>query len=376
MGAAFFAVLDTRMGAAPWLLAIVTAAPYVANLFAPAWVAQSQHWGIRLLVVASLVASAGVLLLLSLAPTPVVFALLVVLYYLFYGVSDPLYVALAELVYPERTGTKLGRAQALFNAAHIGAALLAGWLLDQWGELVPLALAAASTLIAAFVYLPLPAQMGVSKDETASPWRIVREDRMIRRILLFFMVSGTGMVMMLPILPLIEVRLVGLSNSEIGMLLAANSAALIVASWGWGALAEQLKRLLPLFYLALVAMLGMALLYAFGRSFGLLLIANILCGIGGGALAIAWRLFAMQIEAYRTDDLAGLHLLTCGLRGLYAPALGVLMVSFWNPMGTMLVAAGMIALGGLVLLPLKEADRTSPSNVVLQASPEREHEPL
>jgi hypothetical protein len=45
-------------------------------------------------------------------------------------------------------------------------------------------------------------------------------------------------------------------------------------------------------------------------------------------------------------------------------------------MGTMLVAAGMIALGGLVLLPLKEADRTSPSNVVLQASPEREHEPL
>ena len=141
------------------------------------------------------------------------------------------------------------------------------------------------------------------------------------------------MVMMLPVLPLIEVRLVGLSNGEVGMLLAVNSAALIVASRGWGAIAEQLKRLLPLFYLALAAMIGMALLYAFGRSFGLLLIANTLCGIGGGAIAIAWRLFAMQIEAYRTDDLAGLHLLTCGLLGLYAPALGVLLVSFWNPTG-------------------------------------------
>ena len=52
--------------------------------------------------------SAGVLLLLSVAQTPAVFALLVVLYYLFYGVSDPLYVALAELVYPERTGTSWG----------------------------------------------------------------------------------------------------------------------------------------------------------------------------------------------------------------------------------------------------------------------------
>ena len=180
LGAAFFAVLDTRMGAAPWLLALVAAAPYLANLFAPAWVGQSQRWGIRLLVVVSLVASAGVLLLLSVAQTPAVFALVVVLYYLFYGVSDPLYVALAELVYPERTGTKLGRAQALFNAAHIGAALLAGWLLDRWEHLFP--------------------------------WRIVREDRMIRRILLFLIVSGTGMVMMLPVLPLIEVRLVGLDQ--------------------------------------------------------------------------------------------------------------------------------------------------------------------
>ena len=279
-GAAFFAVLDTRMGAAPWLLALVTAAPYLANLFAPAWVGQSQRWGIRLLVVASLVASAGVLFLLSVAQTPAVFALLVVLYYLFYGVSDPLYVALAELVYPERTGTKLGRAQALFNAAHIGAALL-----------------------------------------------------------------------------------------------AVNSAALIVVSWGWGALAEQLKRLLPLFYLALAAMIGMALLYAFGRSFGLLLIANILCGIGGRAIAIAWRLFTMQIEAYRTDDLAGLHLLTCGLRGLYAPALGVLLVSFWNPTGAMLVAAGMLALGGLVLLPLKETASTSLAPEILPSLSEQEREP-
>jgi MFS family permease len=327
-----------------------------------------------LLVVVSLVASAGVLLLLSVAHTPVVFALLVVLYYLFYGVSDPLYVALAELVYPERTGTKVGRAQALFNAAHIGAALLAGWLLDRWEELVPLALAAASTLIAAFVYLPLPARMGVSEDETVSPWRIVREDRMIRRLLLFFMVSGTGMVMMLPVLPLIEVRLVGLSNGEIGVLLAVNSAALIVASWGWGALAEQIKHLLPLFYLVLAGMLGMALLYAFGRTFSLLLIANILCGIGGGAIAIAWRLFAMRIDAYRTDDLAGLHLLTCGLRGLYAPVVGVVLVSLWNPMGAMLVAAGIIALGGLVLLPLKETASTSPTPETLQASPEQEGE--
>ena len=184
------------------------------------------------------------------------------------------------------------------------------------------------------------------------------------------------MVMMLPVLPLIEVRLVGLSNGEVGMLLAVNSAALIVASRGWGAIAEQLKRLLPLFYLALAAMIGMALLYAFGRSFGLLLIANTLCGIGGGAIAIAWQAVRDADRSLSDRRPGGVAFTDLRSARTVCSGAGCAPGEFLeSDRGTMQVAAGMLALGGLVLLPLKETASTSLAPEILPSLSEQEREP-
>jgi MFS family permease len=98
LSAAFFAVLATRLGASAWLLALITSAPYLANLLAPFWVTQARRWGTRGLMVGSLGAASVVLLVLGWTRSPLVFALLVLVYYLFYGIGDPLYVALAEIV--------------------------------------------------------------------------------------------------------------------------------------------------------------------------------------------------------------------------------------------------------------------------------------
>ena len=92
LSAAFFAVLATRLGASAWLLALVASAPYLANLLAPFWVVQARRWGTRWLMVGSLAAAGAILLVLGLVRSPLVFALLVLLYYLFYGIGDPLYV--------------------------------------------------------------------------------------------------------------------------------------------------------------------------------------------------------------------------------------------------------------------------------------------
>jgi predicted MFS family arabinose efflux permease len=350
LGAAFFAVLDTRLGASPWLLAVIAGAPYVGSLLAPVWVRQGQRLGIRTLMVTSLIASAITLALIGLAQGPGIFAFLTLLYFLLYSVDEPLYVALAERIYPERTGSHLGRIQAIFNGSRAAAGLLAGWLFDHWGRLATLLLAAATTVGAALLYVPLPMPAS-EQSRLVGPWRILREDRMVQRMALFFMVSGTGMVMMLPVLPIVEVRLARLSNGEIGALLAVNGAALLVASWALGALIERHQHLLPALRLSLAAIVGMALLYAFGRSFLVLLIANVLCGVGGAGIAVVWRLIAIQFPAYRTDELSGLHLLSCGVRGLYAPFLGVALLSLGSVVIPLLTAAALVALGSLLLLP-------------------------
>jgi predicted MFS family arabinose efflux permease len=365
LSAAFFAVLAVRLGASAWLLALIASAPYLANLLAPFWVTQARRWGTRGLMVGSLGAAAVVLLLLGWTRSPLVFALLVLVYYLFYGIGDPLYVALAEIVYPERTGSSLGRVQAVFNGVHALANALAGWLMDTFGIFVTLVLSAVSTGVAAASYLPFPNLSNTDSDGAASPWQILRQDNLIRRMVLTLMVAGTGMVMMLPAFPLIEVTQLKLDNTQIGILLAVNSLTLVAASWFWGRrLNETPAHILNAFRLGLIAIVGMAVLYALGGSFWELLFANILCGIGGSAIAIGWRLFAINQPVYGTDDLSGLHLLTCGVRGLYAPALGALLISLWNPAVALWVAAALVLAGMLMLPPtqaLTSLTNTTPS---------------
>jgi predicted MFS family arabinose efflux permease len=355
LSAAFFAVLAARMGATPWLLALIASAPYLANLLAPFWVTQARRWGTRGLMVGSLGAAAVVLLLLGWTRSPLVFALLVLLYYLFYGIGDPLYVALAEIVYPERAGSSLGRVQAVFSGVHALANALAGWLMDTLGVFITLAIAAVSTGIAAVSYLPFPNIASQTQEGAASPWQILRQDSLIRRMVLTLMVAGTGMVMMLPAFPLIEVNQLKLDNTQIGILSAVNSLTLVAASWLWGRrLGETPTHILNAFRLGLIAIVGMTVLYAIGGSFWELLVANILCGIGGSAISVGWRLFAIHQPVYGTDNLSGLHLLTCGVRGLYAPALGALLISLWNPAVALWVAAALV-LAGMSLLPPTQA---------------------
>jgi predicted MFS family arabinose efflux permease len=354
LSAAFFAVLATRLGASAWLLALIASAPYLADLLAPVWVAQARRWGTRWLMVGSLASAAVVLLFLGWVNSPLAFALLVLLYYLFYGIGDPLYVALAEIVYPERTGTSLGRVQAVFNGLHALTSALAGWLMDTFGIFITLAIAAASTGVAAVSYIPFPNLSNTTQEGTASPWQILRQDSLIRRMVLALMVAGTGMVMMLPAFPLIEVKQLGLNNTQIGLLLAGNSLTLVTASWLWGRrLTETPAHIVNAFRLGMIAIMGMAVLYAIGGSFWELLFANILCGIGGSAISVGWRLFAINQPVYGTDDLSGLHLLTCGVRGLYAPALGALLIALWSPAAAMWAAVGLVLAGMLMLPPPK-----------------------
>ncbi len=160
------------------------------------------------------------------------------------------------------------------------------------------------------------------------------------------------MVMILPAFPLIEVKQLGLSNAQIGILLAVNSLTLMIVSEIWGRkLSESPTYVVNAFRLGMISIVGMVVIYATGKSFWLLLVANILCGIGGSALSVGWRLFAIKLN-YSTDVLSGLHLLTCGLRGLYAPFLGAVLIALWNPQVALWAAAGLIATSVLILPPI------------------------
>jgi predicted MFS family arabinose efflux permease len=348
--AAFFAVLATRLGASPWLLALISSSPYLTNLLAPFWIREAKRFGTHYLIFSSLLIASIVLLALSFARSALSFSLLVLFYYIFYGISEPMYVALAEIIYPEHTGKYLGKVQSIFNAVHGISNIVGGWLLHVWGIFITLSIAALSTVVGAFSYLPFPNLKSTDSEENATPWKIFREDELVRKFTLVFMVAGTGMVMMLPAMPLIEVNRIKLSNLQIGFLLGTNSIALILFTRLWGSINESPRYLSTTFRLGMLAITLMAILYAVSKSFYILLIANFLCGIGGSAISVGWQLFAINISDYNTGDLAALHLLTCGIRGLFAPAFGAFLIAIKNPALAMWVS-GILVLAGSFLLP-------------------------
>jgi len=358
LSAAFFAVLATRLGASPWLLALISSAPYLSNLLAPLWVSLARRTGVRFLMVLSLAAASFILLALGTIHSSVVFAILVLVYYFLYGVGDPLYVALAEIIYPERTGTILGRVQGVFNAVRAAANAVAGWLMDSIGVFATFVLSAVATGTAAASYLKIvDLKYQNTSPYTVSPLRILQNSPVIRRIVIALMVGGTGMVMTLPAFPSVEVHRLGLSNGQIGMLLAVNSTSLVLMGLVWGRrLSDTPKHILKAFQLGMAAIIGMAILYALAKSFLVLLIANILCGIGGSALSIGWKLFAINLANFNTDDLSGLHLLTCGIRGIYAPVLGALLIALWNPAADFWVAAILVFIGILLFPSVKSIE--------------------
>jgi len=140
--------------------------------------------------------------------------------------------------------------------------------MDTLGVFVTLTMSAISTGFAAVFYLFFPNLSELDTNGKVSPWQILRHDKLIRRMVLTFMIAGTGMVMMLPALPLIEVKRLGLDNTQIGMLLAANGIALVVASWFWGEhLNDTPAYILNAFRLGMLAIVGKAVLYAIGTTF-------------------------------------------------------------------------------------------------------------
>ncbi|MGC9089979.1 MAG: hypothetical protein ACP5IV_07555 [Caldisericia bacterium] len=47
-------------------------------------------------------------------------------------------------------------------------------------------------------------------------------------------------------------------------------------------------------------------------------------------ISFFWQTFSISYPDYRTEDLSSLHLFTCGIRGIYAPLLGALIISIFN----------------------------------------------
>jgi hypothetical protein len=286
-----------------------------------------------MLVVASLSLASVFLLLSAFSQSAVTFLLFVFLYYIAYGVREVLYPLIVERIYMDLK--VLGHAEATYTIVYTAAVGIAGYIMDVESYKLAFILAAGLLIIAALSRLPFPDVRDGEEGDVELPYK----DKLILGIVAMFMVVGTGMLMMLPAIPILEVRLLNLSNTVIGIALAVNSLTYVFFSELWGRVIERPSHVIRVFQLGFIAIGAMAVVYFLSTSAWYVYLASALCAIGGSAVSIGWQAFSMGIPDYRTEDLSALHLTTCGIRGLYAPLLGSLSIELVGVRRTFIIAA-------------------------------------
>ncbi|WP_054841460.1 hypothetical protein [Thermococcus peptonophilus] len=126
----------------------------------------------------------------------------------------------------------LGHAEATYTIVYTIAVGVAGYIMDVESHRLAFILAAGLLLIAALSRLPPFPDLrgGEVEEESELPYR----DKLILGMVAMFMIAGTGMLMMIPAIPILEVRVLNLSNTVIGIAMAINSLTYVLFSELWG----------------------------------------------------------------------------------------------------------------------------------------------
>lgn len=248
----------------------------------------------------------------------------------------------------------LSHAEATYTLIYTITVGIAGYIMDVESHRLAFILASGLLIIATLSRLPFPEVKDCENENRDLPYR----DKLILSLVLMFMIAGTGMLMMLPAIPILEVRLLNLSNMTIGIAIAIDSLTYVIFSELWGRVIKKLSHVVRVFQLGFIAIGAMAGIYFMSTLPWHIYLAGALCGIGGSAISIGWQAFSMGVPDYRTEDLSALHLTTCGIRGLYAPLLGSFLINLIGVRKTFIVA-GLIVITGVFIAealinPLKE----------------------
>ncbi|MGB9749632.1 MAG: MFS transporter [Caldisericia bacterium] len=326
----FFAVIATRLGATPLIIGFISSAPYFGNIFGPFWSNITEKIKLNKILSIAIFIASIILFSLSFTKGALFFAFLVIIYYIFFGAWDVLYPSLIDSLYSDLAVNVLAHFNEFRSSSYTLIVVFSGFIMELWGYKINFLLASTVLLISGIVIFK--SKLFTSSDdlEKINNFTILKEDPKIMKLVSFFMVAGTAMLMMLPAIPILEVNILNLSNAKIGVLIGINSIAYIIGMEIWSRYVKNISHLYITFSIGIVNIVTMAFIYALFPNYTNMIIANIFCGIGESSVSFFWQTFSISYPDYRTEDLSSLHLFTCGIRGIYAPLLGALIISIFN----------------------------------------------
>ncbi len=318
---ALLPTIARQNGLAPLELAVLAAAPFVANLLG----VFAGRVGPRTAVHLGLLRAAGAALLLALVlplPTAVLVVAVALGFWLSMSFGSPFHLRLWGAMYPPRLrGRIVGVLGTSRAAAAAVAALGAGIVADHLGGLAAVAVVGVVGLACSLAYLGL--RVSVPADARSfsarGSLRAIRERPLLRGLVLAQAFYGGGLIAAAPLYALVHVDRLGLPLSAVGVLGILTAMATTVAFLVWGAVADRFGASAVL-AVGTAFGLGAIVAYALAPAVAVLWFAAAAAGIASASVDLGISTFISErtpIEE-RAAASAGLNAIT-GARGIVMP---------------------------------------------------------
>jgi MFS family permease len=350
--------LAIRLGATPLQVALISAAPFIANLLAPYWAGLS-HYSRKLpwVIVPHLIWRGG-MGLVGIFAHPAALVWIFVSTHVAVAAANPAYGALVQRVYPTAIrGRLMGYVRLLLAAAMLPTALIAGGLIDRFGPQWVFLGAGACGVVGLAVYAltkepadsPLPSGP-LSRPSPLQGLKLAVSDPPFRRYLLATIIFHGGVLVAHPLYGAYQVREMGLSNVQIGYIALAWNLAWLGSFALWGRVIDW-KGPRPVVIAAAAFYLGLPLAYGLGGGLFAVVLLGAMCqGIADAALDLGGWNMILSVNPDRVGQYTSAAMMATGVRGAIGPFLGTALLGWVGFQATFLTAGLLIAIGLAVLL--------------------------
>ena len=352
-----------ELGATAFWLALLSAAPFVGNVLAPAFAARMERRAAMGFLLGSWIPARCLLLLLPLFPSATGFSILVGGVQLIGAFASPAYASVMSEIYPpSHRGRLMGIVRVGVQACSFVAAQFAGRFMDSgvsYRILFPIAglMGVAAALVFAGVRpfgnsvreSPIPqsepSAWGAFRDSIA----ILVENKPYRWFAASVMAYGFGNLMAIPLYGLFQVDVLRITNTQIAALANVASLCSIPASFFWGRYMDRHGPSRTCTW-SILWVSGIGVCYLFADSMLLLWGAAVCSGIGFAGIEISYLQSTLMFsdEDGRPARYQALHSLLLGIRGIIAPLVSLALLPlvgfaplFWATLILMICGAAL-----------------------------------
>ncbi|MEI7845483.1 MAG: MFS transporter [Chloroflexota bacterium] len=310
-----------------------------------------RRFGMKRVALICWLVGRGAFLLTAFAYNATSLLVIFTLFWMMEAWPSPAYFQMIQIIYPiQQRGRILAAVRVGFVALILVLTPLAGWMLDHWGYRALLPLGGVSGLCATLIFNTLmrkmPDKLSESTHKGISARTILKTDRRMRFYLGATFLFGLGSLMAAPLYSIIQVDLLNLSYTAIGLFGFVQSAFWFLGYLFGGRLLDRIggiRCLQIVFALNTMVMLP----YVWATQGWMLLPSFIAAGLvtAGADLAILYTVASLA-GAEHVPEYAALNATVAGFRGMIGPFLGSLLVSSGWHYGAVFVLSATLTLAG------------------------------